>query len=224
MRVALLTLVLLLMMVAVAGAADDTAGDSEENVVDSARRASLQPTSLGFWAGVSRDSPTGVLLGETPGRDFHEFAVRLNWQMLDVSWFRMDYMVDLIPLAMVTGNPVTTISSSGFRPTQVAVFETRYGIGASPFGLRLGVQASDRVFLFASGSAGFLIFEDNVPTLRASFFNFTFDFGGGVEALVTERWGIMAGYKLHHLSNGDRAIENPGIDSNMAYLGLGWVY
>ncbi|MDH3216422.1 MAG: acyloxyacyl hydrolase [Candidatus Krumholzibacteria bacterium] len=177
---------------------------------------------VSLWLGVSYDSPADQFLGVTPGRDFHEFAFRMGWRLVDARLLRLDYTLDLIPLAMITNNPRYSIGATtfnGMRQRRITDYETEYGIGAAPFGLRVGVPLLTRWFVFASGSAGFLAFEGRVPTYGASYFNFTFDFGGGVEASITNRWGIYAGYKLHHLSNGGRAYENPGIDSNIFYLG-----
>jgi hypothetical protein len=141
-------------------------------------------------------------------------------RLVDIHRTRVDYTLDLIPLAMVTRNPTTPLNFIDTFPRRTVEFETRYGIGAAPIGLRAGVQPIDRLFVFASGSLGVLFFEGAVPTAGASSLNFTFDFGGGVEILLTDRLSITGGYKLHHLSNGNLALENPGIDSNVYYFGI----
>jgi hypothetical protein len=169
---------------------------------------------------MSYDSPTDLLLGTTPGRDFHEVAFRISWRLVDIHRVRVDYTLDLIPLAVLTRNPTTTLSVIEAFPRRSLQTETRYGIGAAPIGLRLGVQPTNRLFVFGSGSLGVLFFEGAVPTAGASSFNYTFDFGGGVEILFTERLSITGGYKLHHLSNGNLALENPGVDSNIYYFGV----
>lgn len=198
---------------------------SETDAVPSKRHSALAPTTYGAWIGVSHDSPAGVFLGMTPGRDFNEFAIRFGWRFIDQRFVRAEYTVDLIPLAMVNGNPIVVTDAGGrFRPsrTEVIGYQTEYGVGAAPFGLKLGVPV-DRVFVFVSGSAGFLAFSGEVPVPGASFFNYTFDFGGGLEFALTEHWGIVGGYKLHHLSNGDQALMNPGIDSNEWYFGTSFL-
>jgi len=171
--------------------------------------------------GISKDSPKGILLASTSGRDFHELAIRFGWQVINYRGFRADYTLDVIPFAMVTGNPSSQISFSRTGVSRERVYATHFGAGAAPFGLRMGA-AFERVFVFASGSAGFLVFESPVPTQNAALLNFTFDFGVGIEAVVGERWSLLGGYKLTHLSNGDRGVENPGVDSNMIYFGTSW--
>ena len=173
-----------------------------------------------MWGGMSYDSPTDMLLGATPGRDFHEVAFRITWRLVDVNRTRVDYTLDLIPLAVLTRNPTTTIGVLNAFPTRTLQLESRYAIGAAPIGLRVGIQPLDRLFVFASGSLGVLFFEAAVPTAGASSFNYTFDIGGGVEIVLTERLSITGGYRLHHLSNGNLALENPGVDSNIYYFGV----
>ena len=62
----------------------------------------LEPHSIGTWVGISYDSPTGLLLGTTPGRNFHEVVLRLDWRVVEFQYFRADYTLDIIPFAMLT--------------------------------------------------------------------------------------------------------------------------
>ena len=192
----------------------------EEQTAREKKTSSVRPAALGVWGGMSYDSPTDLLLGTTPGRDFHELAFRITWRLVDISRVRIDYTLDFIPVAMLTRNPTVTPNALERLPARTLQLETRYAIGGAPIGLRMGVQPVERLFVFGSGSVGVLFFEGAVPTAGASSFNYTFDFGGGVEIVVTERLSLTGGYKLHHLSNGDLALENPGVDSNLYYVGL----
>lgn len=72
---------------------------------------------------------------------------------------------------------------------------------------------------FASGSGGFLYFSKDVPVPGAARFNFTFDFGGGVQIVGNSGRAITIGYK-YHISNGDRSRINPGVDVQMIYGGF----
>ncbi len=216
MRAALLTFTLLLVIIAICS----RPVLAEEESVGDRRTSSIRPSGLGVWGGMSYNSPTDVLLGTTPGRDFHEVAFRVTWRLFDVSRARVDYTLDVIPLAVLTRNPTATIGVLESFSTRTLQLESRYGIGTAPIGLRVGLQPVDRLFVFGSGSVGVLFFEAAVPTAGASSFNYTFDLGGGVEILLTERLSITGGYKLHHLSNGNLALENPGVDSNIYYFGV----
>ena len=52
--------------------------------------------------------------------------------------------------------------------------------------------------------------------------NFTSHAGAGIRVPVAERWNVVVGYRFHHLSNRSTAPRNPGINSNVAYLGLAY--
>ena len=90
---------------------------------------------------------------------------------------------------------------------------------AAPIGLKLNFRRSHELQPFASGSGGFLYFSKQVPVSGASQFNFTFDFGGGVEIVRDGRRGISIGYKYQHISNGYTAPINPGVDVQMVHVG-----
>jgi hypothetical protein len=52
--------------------------------------------------------------------------------------------------------------------------------------------------------------------------NFSSHAGGGARLRLAGRWGVVVGYRFQHLSNGSRAPHNPGINSNVGYLGLAY--
>src|SRR2546421_680345 len=55
------------------------------------------------------------------------------------------------------------------------------GLGLSPVGFQVNFRRRERVQPFAQVSGGFLYFRKRVPDERGAHFNFTADFGGGVE-------------------------------------------
>jgi len=83
----------------------------------------------------------------------------------------------------------------------------------------LNFRRSQLVQPFANGTAGFLYFSKDVPQPGAAQFNFTFDFGGGVDFVKNSGRTISVGYKYQHISNGDRSPINPGVDVQMIYVG-----
>jgi opacity protein-like surface antigen len=101
---------------------------------------------------------------------------------------------------------------------------TVFGAGANPLGFQVNF-GEKKVQPFANSSIGFLYFNRQVPAPASSQFNFTFNFGGGIELFAASRRSFTVGYKYHHLSNADTGIINPGIDSNVIYVGFslrGW--
>jgi hypothetical protein len=63
-------------------------------------------------------------------------------------------------------------------------------------------------------------FTRNMPVPDARRFNFAADAGGGVELLTRDERALVVGYRFHHLSNGGRARQNPGVDMHVLYVGV----
>jgi len=94
-----------------------------------------------------------------------------------------------------------------------------YGAGLTPGGLQVYANVSKTVSVFTSASGGVAWFTRDMPVPDARQLNFLADVGGGVR--VTKGTGaFIAGLKFHHMSNANMGRQNPGIDGNVAYLGL----
>jgi opacity protein-like surface antigen len=131
----------------------------------------------------------------------------------------LTYTADVLPLVYVSV-PEGTVPKNVFssRAGYTSGVTTR-GLGASPVGLRVNFRATTPVQPFVAGSAGILYFSDRVPDPRGKHTNFTVDFGGGVQFILTSGFTLTLGYRYHHLSNGFRGEINPGIDAHLLYLG-----
>ena len=191
---------------------------------DSSDRSPLRPDLIGVWVGVSFDSRPGELGGLAAGHDFHAVGLRLGWDLVKRQSLLFQYTADIIPFAMVTDNPryrTATASFNGVRPRWLTGHETKYGVGITPIGFRVGAFVS-RVFVFGSAGIGILVFEGEVPTPGASSLNATFGLGGGMDIRIVGGWSLGMAYALHHISNAGRSYENPGIDSHVLYIGSQW--
>ncbi len=180
---------------------------------------------LTFWSGISFDSPAGRFFGAIADREFIIIGLQYGKIIAANRFVALEYTCDFIPVAMVTKNPrneiVTFRTPNGDSFSVARIRRTSvYGVGLAPVGWRFYAWQSKPVRLFLSVSAGFLTFLDEVPLPDARKFNFTFDFGGGVQLLSRSRWAVTLGYKLHHLSNANTAPVNPGLDANIFYLGI----
>jgi hypothetical protein len=127
----------------------------------------------------------------------------------------IEYTADAIPLALV------------FQPDFAREFNRSddaviYGAGVSPIGFRFIFNRRGRIKPFAETTGGFIYSRRPVPldVDGATRFNFTFDFSGGVQFFTSARRAVTVGYKFHHLSNAHRASFNPGLDSNVVYIGF----
>ncbi len=65
-----------------------------------------------------------------------------------------------------------------------------------------------------------MYFKKPFPDERGVPFNFTLELGGGIEIIILENISLTAGYKYHHMSNGQFGEVNPGVDSNIFYTGF----
>lgn len=113
------------------------------------------------------------------------------------------------------------VSSSNQGPN-VTVVDTRvcgtrwtYAGGISPLGQRLNFGTQHRLQLFLEANAGFLASTRDVPGPISSAFNYTFEFGGGLQLFRDHRHAWALGYRYHHLSNGGIGYNNPGVDSQV---------
>jgi hypothetical protein len=93
-----------------------------------------------------------------------------------------------------------------------------YAGGLSPLGQRFKFRPRKAVQPFVIGNAGFLVSPRDVPVNDSSRFNFTFEFGAGIELRRSQRHSWALEYRLHHLSNDYTGTNNPGVDNQVIRL------
>jgi hypothetical protein len=98
-----------------------------------------------------------------------------------------------------------------------------YGAGANPVGLQVKLPHSRSIEPFLDSLGGFLYFTDRVLSPEASQFNFTIDLGVGLLIRMAETKGLKFGYRYHHLSNANISAHNPGVDSQIVYVGFSFL-
>lgn len=97
--------------------------------------------------------------------------------------------------------------------------ERAAGFGLSPIRVRWLTEPTGRLRLFGELNGGLL--ATNAPIPRGlTRFNFTAEVGGGLRIAFWQRAGLLLGYRLHHLSNGNRRPSNPSINSHLVYAGI----
>ena len=172
---------------------------------------------FGFWGGGSFSSPT--LIGKTEGTRLGIFSLRYARVLAAGRGLAFKYTVDAVPLAVLSFPRFEAVPAGGgftFREVR----RSRYAAGLMPVGFQLNFRRGKRVQPFAATSGGFLYFAEPVPDERGRRFNFTADFGGGVQVARGERGALTFSYKYHHISNAYRGVVNPGFDSNLFYAGF----
>lgn len=189
--------------------------------------SAAQPTSggiekgqneWGVWGGISFDATT--LIGKTPGARFGHIGLRYGRVLLTNDSVAFSWTIDAVPVAVLSVDRFTIVPTGPGSFTVQRERDRTYGAGLSPIGLKLNFRRKQMLQPFASGSAGFLFFSKNVPQPGAARFNFTYDFGGGVQIVKVSGRAITVGYKYLHISNGYHAAINPGVDVQMIYGGF----
>ena len=168
---------------------------------------------FGVWGGGSFSGPT--LIGATERTRLGLVAFRYARVVARGENLALKYTLDAVPVASLSFPALETTAG-----VTREVRRTITGAGLSPVGFQLNFRRRERVQPFAQASGGFLYFGERVPDLRGAQFNFTGDFGGGVQWKTGARRAWTIGYRYHHVSNGYRADVNPGFDSNVFYVGF----
>lgn len=185
-------------------------------------------SELGVWLGVSLNSPAGDLSpSRAIARDLYIVGLRYGKALVAGRGLALEYVLDLVPLAVVTEIPSTgQVHYDPARDTWVVEVPRTadrspvYGFGLSPIGLRVSVLPSRRLRLFAAGTAGFLTFTRDMPVPGALKLNYSFEFGGGLQLGIAPGWAATLGLKLHHVSSGTNTAPNPGLDAQILHLGI----
>ncbi len=155
------------------------------------------------------------MIGQTPGARFGTLGLRYGRVLAASETVAFEYTIDVVPVAVLSLKRFTLVPVS---PGVFSVQESResvYGAGASPIGLKLNFRRQKRVQPFAAATGGFLYFGEEVPIAGAAKFNFTYDFGGGVQIVNTNRRSFTIGYKYQHIS---KPIYQPDRNASLTLI------
>jgi hypothetical protein len=179
---------------------------------------------LGVWAGLSPNSRVGEFA--MPHRQLVLIGARAEWVIEASRSVTLAVTSDIVPVAMITRTPTYTTREVVFPGGGTTQLKEQtgnkpvYGAGGMPFGFKLGIGSSPKVRLFGATSVGGLWFTRDVPIPDGRRFNVSFEYGGGIEFGRRNERTIILGYKFHHLSNANTAAVNPGLDSDVIYVGI----
>lgn len=96
-----------------------------------------------------------------------------------------------------------------------------YAGGMSPLGIKLNLMRNRRLQPIFMANGGFAISSRDVPMFKTSNGNFTFSFGTGFDIFERNGQVVRLQYRIQHFSNADLGGD-PGIDSQMLYVGYAW--
>jgi hypothetical protein len=170
---------------------------------------------LGFWGGYSPDSTIGI--GKVHDRSFFELDGQYAVTILARRKVAVKWVAEVVPLALLNEPSEFYFNPQGYRAGG-----TTYAGGFTPLGMQVNFRNGRRVQPFFDAHGGMLYFTRQEPVPNSSQFNFTFNFGAGVQMYTGKRSSLLVGYKYHHISNNETAPQNPGIDNQEAYAGYLW--
>lgn len=127
---------------------------------------------------------------------------------------RRDYVAEVLPVAILrqpNGTNVYGISRS-------RTFESIYGVGISPVGMRLIWLDKKPVKPYYTVKGGLLAFDKKATSQYAAYLNFSLEQSVGVQVRMTDRVDLRAGFEVFHFSDAFIVPSNPGLDS-MTYTG-----
>ncbi len=93
--------------------------------------------------------------------------------------------------------------------------ETTYAEGLSPVGFRINLRPQSRLQPTFSTYEGYIFSTKPLPLANAGSFNFSFEFGAGLEYYASPKTSVRLEYQVQHYSNGYSATANPGVDSGL---------
>jgi len=173
----------------------------------------------GVWGGYSPDSMIGI------GKVLHRKFFEVNGQYAVTIWtgrqVAVKWVSEVVPVALLN-EPNEWYFNKQHVQTGYRAGATTYAGGATPLGMQVNFWNGHRVQPFFDAHGGMLYFARQEPVPGSSQFNFTFNFGTGVQVFTGRRGSLLLGYKYHHISNNNTATANPGVDSNEVYAGYLW--
>ena len=179
---------------------------------------------VGPYLGTAHNSPGGDKWGSIGDRDHYILGVRGSTEVLRWGSFSLAFAPEIVPVIVITNNPtyhtVTVIRGGVARETQVEDGSAPVlGIGFAPLGTEALLRVGSRVQGFAAIAVGVAWFTREVPVANSKAYNYTAELGGGVLWEYRPGRRLRFGYMFHHLSNAWSAVENPGLDGDVFYLG-----
>jgi len=170
---------------------------------------------LGLWGGGA--PATANLMGIAEDQRLALLALRYGVVFAHTRDLSFQYTADVFPFAAVFQPENYRITGIGrFRGRTVTAF------GAAPVGFKVTARRKHLVQPFVDATGGMLRSRIPIPAdlPEATRWNFTFDFGGGIQLLNIRGKAFRIGYRFHHLSNAGRSAINPGLDSHIVYVGF----
>jgi hypothetical protein len=137
------------------------------------------------------------------------------------------YLVPSISWGRVLSRPVGPAALAGRFEWAIEVvpifrqFQPRatVGFGVTPLVWRWNFAPRGKVVPFAELAGGALWTRDPIPS-ETTTANFTAHAAYGIRYFLGPQHAVVASYRFHHISNGNRLERNPGVNAHVLQVGL----
>lgn len=162
-------------------------------------------------------------------RDLVVASLGTEWALAGADGpFRLSYEAALLPLVLSqnTADDGLSIWSCGVRhycgqsSTEYPWNTASVGVGVLPIGFVARARAGDAFAMRARLSGGAVYMSRPVPVMQSRNLNFIAELAVGAELHVRHGLAMSAGVTQNHISNGNRAPVNLGMDTRLLELGL----
>jgi hypothetical protein len=203
---------------------------------------------LNTWSsfGEYSNDSSHILLGTALNRKIGAIGFQYQRRLIHRRLFDMSYTAEIRP-GMLESDPIFIGTTTSMTPPQtytvsyalnacrpsnmtyntppnsytIVITCSRRSVveqGFSPAGLRIGLMPQHRLQPTFSSYGGYMFSSQQVPIPNAGSFNFTFEFGAGLELYGTHERSLRLEYQVQHFSNKQSAQFNPGVDSGFIKL------
>ena len=129
---------------------------------------------------------------------------------------RVDYVAEVIPVMFLDEPAKYGLDTLAEGPERQFV----YGGGIYPTGARFLWRRDKKFRPFLIGQGGILYFQRRIESPEGAKLNYSGKFGIGAEERLSPRFDLRLGYNDFHISNGDTAPHNPGVDMMYFFGGV----
>ena len=127
-------------------------------------------------------------------------------------------MTNCAPIAFSYTFVESGVTYSGTQTYSCSGRQWTIGEAMSPVGLQWNFMPRAKTQPFLDAHGGYMYSTHPIPIASSGSFNFTFDFGAGVELYRSLAQSVRVQYRYHHISNHNTALYNPGIDNGEIQL------
>jgi len=176
--------------------------------------------SFGAWFAGGTHEPLKTREGHMEDRALYIVGLSASRSVGSWRFGEVRYTPTVVPAVVATANrEYNSVVYVGGGVGVLPYKKTAFGAGLIPVALEATLRLSTRAGIILGGGGGAAYFDRRIPDPDETRLNFLADGHAGVY-LRSELGTATVGFRLQHISNGDRGRVNPGMDSRMLYVGF----